>query len=295
MAIADLRAIVRRTVGNSSDDALTAGSNDGPFTVAPGMVLCYNNNNNPKGDSSGGGSGGEMFRRCACEGRTGAAHSKKDAHGLHPVLEFVSEGWAEKVGMGSLFGGADRDGTEMVDLTACPPGGAVILGTPKRKWPWSWQQQSPDTLSSPLGASDHQVSLPQSAGLASVPSSASSAGESASTELDSASGSASGSGSVTPPTSVASGGSAGAGDADSAGGRGLGPSLVGSGMKRQRGWGSSEDDSEGGGLGRVESGKRRKMLGKIKETARDIRALVKGMPERDGDMDMVGDVEMEEG
>jgi hypothetical protein len=45
----------------------------------------------------------------------------------------------------------------------------------------------------------------------------------------------------------------------------------------------------------VEGGKRRKMLGKIKETTRDIRAFVKGIPGRDEDMDMVGEVEMEEG
>jgi hypothetical protein len=312
VGVADLRAIVRRTVGSGNDDssARSSGASSnrkntpGPLTVAPGMVLCYNNTVGGSSSSSS----SEIFRKCVCEwGRTGAEHPKKEAHGLHPVLELVSEGWGGKVGMGSLFGGTDGGAETMVDLAVCPPKGAVILGTPTRKRPWSWQQspQSPTALSSPLGAALDQVqvemgsSLLQGGGLAPVvlsptASSAGSAGLSASTELDSAS--RSGSGSVTPPTSVASSESAGAGDADPVGVGGLGL-PVGSDTERRRGRRSLEDASEGGSLGgKAKSGRmRRNVLSRMRETIRGIRLFVKGLPvrDRDADMDMVGDVEME--
>ncbi|KAK3292379.1 uncharacterized protein B0H64DRAFT_419674 [Chaetomium fimeti] len=266
---ADLTAIVQRIVGS---DTSTTSNNNALLTIAPGVV-CHN-------------PGGDTFSRCACERTktptTAATRSVfKETAGIHPVLELTSEG---ELSINRIFGvGTDGSGAE-IDLAAHPDG-AVILGTPKRRWPW--QQNPPPALS--LGAVD-EVNDRSSLQGASPGGSASSSSSSSTSELDSASGSGSGFGTVTPLTSVASGES-GAGDADLVGG-GLGP--VGSGTKR-RGWCSSEDGSEGDGFGRVEGSKRRKMLSKMRETTKDIGAFLKGTPGRDGDVGMVGDVEMDEG
>ncbi|KAH6628463.1 hypothetical protein F5144DRAFT_594479 [Chaetomium tenue] len=308
VGIADLRNIVRRTVG--SDDAATPSSSSSSSnnnTVAPGMVLCYNENTN----STPLGGGREMFRKCVCEGLTGAAATAAAAVAtrpvlssataslgcFHPVLELVSEGfgWGGMGSMGGPFNDTDGGGggsKMIVDLSACPSDGAVILGMPKSKrlGPWPRMRLPSVSLQSlTLGVGPKSKRLwnwPQQS-LASAASAGSSA---SSTELDSEAGS----GSATPPTSVASGGSGAGDDADPVPVDGSLGSPVGAGTKRRRGWCSSEDGSEGSGFGSVETGKRRKMLSKM----RDIRrSLVRGAPGRDGvvDGDMAEDVEMEEG
>lgn len=252
VGVSDLTAIVQRIAGG---DASVTGTSF--LTIAPG-VACYN----PTGGWGG------TFSRCVCE-RTGAtsARSRFQDAGLHPVLELASEAVMRR------FGGTQ--GAE-IDLESCPRG-AVILGTPKWKWPWQSPSASASS-SSPSGATEPAQHSLQVVGPVSGSSRATSV------SLISASGSAGSAGSATPPTSVASEGS-GAGDGDPDTVRGNSGAAGAGSIRIRRGF--VEDFSEEDGLGRATSGKRRKMLGKMRETAKYIRAVfVKGTAGEDGDVEM---------